>query len=283
MKPNIKNYLNVYQYLKDLYSYKKKINSKFSYQVWANELSIKNKAYLRLIILGQRPLTEEITKRISNSEFTTKDEKNYFSYLVEYTQSTTQEQKSIFGKKIASFLKNNNENKEIINQLEFLSDPLLPKLQVLMSFIDLDQSYENLAWLLNCDLKQVSDSINKLLELGLIKKENDRFYPNKSSFQVPDQFKNLALKNYYISGFKAAEEAIDLPQGTRRFRSLLLPLNNSEFLTYLDNFQEYVQDQLSQFNSDEIKDRRLYQVHFHIIPITKDQNEINKPKENFHD
>lgn len=272
MKPDIKKYIDVFHYLQDIYSYRKNHKSKFSYEIWSKELSINNKAYLRLIILGKRPISAKVQTILIKNLNLTSEEEEYFRDLVEYSQCKTEEQKKVFGQRLISHIKQGSEYIEIISHIEFLSDPLLPKLQTMLSFTDLDQSAQNLSWLLGTTEDIIKKSIEKLLKLKLIVKIKQRYSPVKKSFKVPDHFRNVGLENYYKSSFRAAEEAIQIPTEQRRFRSLLLPLNQNEFDSYLESLQKYIIKQLNTYNADEFTDRRLYQVHFHIIPVSQNSS-----------
>jgi uncharacterized protein (TIGR02147 family) len=268
MNPPIKNYLNVYQYLQDCYQLRKKAHADFSYDAWARELGASDKSYVRMMVLGRRPINEKMSMAFALSLKLDEKEKEYFLVLVEYTQSKTQEQKNLSGKKMMSLIRPDLERQEIKAHYDFLSNPLLPRLQVFLSFEDLDQSPENLSWLLGATSLEVAEGIQKLFDVGMIQKENNRWKPLKRSFKVPDSFGDLGLEIFYTKNLEAAKEAIFLPKERRRFKSLFLPLNPDEFEEYLANLQLFVNDQIFKFNPDEYANRILYQVHFNIIPVS---------------
>lgn len=140
MQPDIKKYLNVYQYLQDIYAFRKKRDAKFSYEVWAKELGIKDKSYIRLIVLGKRPLNEKMTEALKKNLALSAQEQPYFQTLTQYTQSRNREYKEVFGRKLIELLKSELDQMEIKAHYDFLSNPLLPRLQVLLTFRDIDSS-----------------------------------------------------------------------------------------------------------------------------------------------
>ena len=140
MKPNIKNYLSVYQYLQDIYQERKTENSAFSYEAWTQEMNAGDKSYVRMMILGKRHINAKMAEAFANSLKLEQEERIFFFTLVEYTQSKTQEQKNVFGKKLIALLRSEPDRLEIQAHYDFLSNPLLPRLQVFISFQDLDQS-----------------------------------------------------------------------------------------------------------------------------------------------
>lgn len=264
----IRNYLNVYQYLQDCYQLRKKREPQFSYDVWAKELKASDKSYVRFIVLGKRPLNEKMIAAFSENLKLDKDDSDYFSVLAHYTQSKTQEQKNVFWKKLLSYLKQPSDQLEINNHYDFLSNPLLPRLQILLSFSDVSPAADTLGWILGCSEVEVNQAIEKLLELQIIEKTPNGFKPLQKSFKVPDQFGHHGLEAFYQRNLEEAKQAIALPKEERRFKSMFLPLNANEFQSYLDGLDAFTTENLTKFNPDTYEDRRLFQIHFNIIPVS---------------
>jgi uncharacterized protein (TIGR02147 family) len=224
MKPEITKYLNVYQYLQDYYQFCKKQNSDFSYEAWSQQLQVNDKSYLRMMVLGKRPINEKMNKAFIHNLAFEKKQADYFSTLVQYTQSKTQESKNLFGKKLIQLLKNDLDQIEIEAEYEFLSNPLLPRLHVFLTFQDLDQSLQNLAWLLGSHEEEIEKALKKLTEMKLVELKNNRYTPLKKTFKVPEQFGHLGLSSFYRQNLEAAQVAIELPPEQRRFKSLFMPM-----------------------------------------------------------
>lgn len=276
MKPYVKKYLDVFLFLQDSYQYRKNQDLTFSYDVWAKELGISDKSYVRFIVIGKRPINEKMTESLAHNLKLSDEDKKYFLTLVDYTQSKTRVQKELFGQKLISFLKSELDQIEIQAHYEFLSNPLLPRLQVFLSFHDLDQSSKNLSWLLGTSEEEIISGLRQLENLKLIQKSKDRFVPIKKAFKVSDNFGDIGLEAFYKSNLDAAQAAISLPKSERRFKSLFLPLNAEEFEAFLTNMDTFTKEQLFKFNPDEYADRRLYQVHFNIIPVSqKSESQID--------
>ena len=197
MKIDIKKYLNVYQYLQDYYVLRKNESPQFSYEVWAKELGASDKSYVRMMVLGKRPINTSMTEKFSESLGHSPDDGVYFKNLVQYTQSKTKEQKELLGRQLISLIRSDLDRFELQAHYDFLSNPLLPKLQVMLSFNDINQSEENLGWLLGVDPVQIKDALNKLVEIKAIECVNGKYQPLKKSFKVPDNFGNLGLDSFY--------------------------------------------------------------------------------------
>jgi uncharacterized protein (TIGR02147 family) len=269
MKPAVKKYLNCYQYLQDAYQARKSQSADFSYDVWAKELGASTKSYVRMMVLGKRPINEKMTQMFALTLGLDAVDKEYFIDLVHYTQSKSHEQKKLFGRKLISGLKDNFEQQQVLAHFDFLSNPLLPKLQVALSFTDLDQAPDKLALLLSAEEAEIIAGLKKLEEIKLIEKIGDKYRPIKSSFKISDNFGDIGLETFYSRSLEDAQKAISLPkEEERRFKTLLLPLNEGEFNSFIDNMNSFSREQLTFFDKDELTGRRIYQVHLNIIPVS---------------
>lgn len=271
MKIDVKKYLNCYQFLQDFYSERKAANPLFSYDLWAKELKLGDKSYVRMMALGKRPLNEKMIQVFAEGLGLSATDKEYFVDLVHYTQSKNHEQKKLFGRKLIAGLKNNFEQMNILAHFEFLSNPLLPRLQVALSFRDVDQSPERLAHLMGVKASEIEQGLEKLEELRLIQKEDSVYRPIQSSFKVADSFFDIGLEAFYTRSLEDAQKAISLPKQERRFKTLLMPLNETEFQSFIDNMNAFTREQLVTFDKDELADRKIYQVHLNIIPVSSQQ------------
>ncbi|MBS1969801.1 MAG: hypothetical protein JSU04_05815 [Bdellovibrionales bacterium] len=63
--------------------------------------------------------------------------------------------------------------------------------------------------------------------------------------------------------------AIHLPSTERRFRSLFFAMKPEEVQDFVSRLDKFAQEQLANYNFDELEDRRLFQVHFNFFPITQ--------------
>jgi uncharacterized protein (TIGR02147 family) len=268
MKPDVKNYLDAFQFLQEVYLFRKKLNKDFSYSVWSGELGIKNKAYLRLMVLGKRKIGEKIQTALSeNLELADLDAK-YFYLLLAYSQCQTKTEKNLFGKKMMELIKSDASQEEVEAYYDFLANPLLPKLHTLLSFSDIEKTPANLSRLLMASEAKITEGLRKLEELGMVEKNGDTFICKAKSFKVKDSFKNKGLEIFYSGLFEEAKAAIQLPVEERRFRSLLFAMKPEELQDFVAKLDQFAQEQLRQHDFSALEERRLFQVHFNFFPVT---------------
>lgn len=275
-KPNIKDYQNIALFLQHYYEYKKSLDSKFSYSSWAQKLGIKNRSYLRLILSGDRPINETLAKSLLSHLKLDDSEADYFTTLLGYNQSKHQAHKYIFGQKLLKFQNISQDFQEVQDHYTFLSNPLLPRLLTLLSFNDFSQNPAQAAFILGVTEQELQDGCQKLEALALIERspqgDSFRWQTKKKSWRLPNNFKNLGFRDFYMNSLETASKAIDLySEDERRFRSLFLALNPQEFQGFLKDFEDFIQAQIAKRDVPSIDGRRLYQLLFSFFPTSKNQ------------
>lgn len=274
-KPDLFTYLNVNQYLEDLYTFRKAENRSFSYEAWAQELGFTNRSFLRQIVIGRRSLTEKTTQTLCEKMNFSTSEREYFHLLVLYSKSKTQEQRNLYGRKLLHLIKSDYPQTEVQNYYEFLSSPLLPRLQTLLSFEDIEKSTENLSALLGITPHKTESALQLLKKINMAESEvNGRglheWKSLQKSFKIPDKVGDQALLSYHELSLKEAIQARDLPAQQRRYKSLLLPLSPHEFDEFLEDLQVFIQQTLRKYDVDDLRSRRLHQVNFNIHAVSEE-------------
>lgn len=269
MRPDVKKHLSLSEFLKEIYLFRKTLNHRFSYATWASELGIKNKAYLRLMILGMRHVNEGILKALVQNLELNELDSEYFLLLAAYSQSKASTEKNVLGKKMMGLLRADPEQKEVVAFYDFLSNPLLPKLHTLLSFSDIKKTPANLARLLMKTEDEISTGLAELERLGLVEPAGSEYVAKTKAFKVKDRYHDKGLHAFYSNIFEEAKEAIHLPSTERRFRSLFFAMKPEEVQDFIARLDSFAQEQLTNYNFDELEDRRLFQVHFNFFPITQ--------------
>lgn len=266
--PQVTKYLSATEFLADVYRARKQEEPDFSYQSWAQELRIKNRSFLRLIVTGQRPITattrDLFVKGLGLKGF----EKDYFETLIAYNQSSDPEKKDSLQARLFAILRVSQDRVEIADTAEFLANPALPVLQVLLSFRDVRKTPEALAPLFKSTPAEVKEWLETLGRLGLAEKSNDHaeWSAAHANFKVPDSLGLLPLQRYNAESLRRAAQAVHLPPSQRRFRSLLIPLSEADYTSFLLELNELATRLLSRYNPSELADRRLYEFTTALVP-----------------
>ncbi|MBN21710.1 MAG: hypothetical protein CL678_10525 [Bdellovibrionaceae bacterium] len=57
--PSVLQYVDVHEFLKDVYQFRKNKELDFSYLTWSKELGFKSRTFLQLVVTGKRKITDK--------------------------------------------------------------------------------------------------------------------------------------------------------------------------------------------------------------------------------
>lgn len=226
-----------------------------------------------MVVVGKRMLTENFIDIFCAKSSLGAHDENYFRTLASYCQAKSLTQKRIIEKKLIELLRFDGDRVEIENYFEFMSSPLLPRLQTLLSFDDVSTSPENLGQMLNFSPDQINEGIERLCQLDLVESNDSqgqvKWRSKNKRIQVGNHLGDAAMEQFHTYSLQQAIQAQHLPTDIRRFRSLLIPLSADEFGDLLEEVETFLRMILSRFRSDNLQGRRLYQVNLNLFPITE--------------
>ncbi|MBO9665287.1 MAG: TIGR02147 family protein [Bdellovibrio sp.] len=281
-RPNIKNYLNINDFLTDVYTYKKQIDPEFSYATWAQELGLTNKSFLRQIIVGRRNLTTETIPLFCENLELDNSEKEYFQLLSLYSRARTAEQRDLYGRRLRQLIHMDYPQKQILDPAKLTLKTIYPRLLTILGFSDIQKTPLKLALLLNVSLEDTLEALEVLRSLQLAESslidEQIHWHALTKSFRVPDNLGNDVLLAYHKQSLLEAIHAGQLPKSDRRYRSLLLALKEENFEQFLGDLENFVKQVFSKYNSDAFAERRLFQINFNIHAVSDFFKEDPAPK-----
>lgn len=267
-RPILMKYLHALDYLRDLYQYRKSRDEGFSYQAWAEELGFKNRSFLRLIIMGQRPITGRSRDLLAAGLKLRGLERDYFETLISYGQSKTPEKKNALQAKLLTILRGYHDQTEVADAAELLANPHMPTLQVLLSFKDVLKTPEALAPLFSVSPETVGEWLETLQRLKLAEKsESGEWGSSHQILKVPDSLGHLPLQRYNSETLQKAAQAVHLPPETRRFRTLMMALSEADYQGFLTELNDFAVRLLNRYNHSELSERRLYQFTSALFPV----------------
>jgi uncharacterized protein (TIGR02147 family) len=262
-------------YLKAYYDLRKQNEQSFSYAVWAEELGLKSRSFLRLVLVGKRNLTEDVAELITKSLKLSQTEARYFSHMVGLSRAATLEQKEHHSRELSKlhtkFSLRSHEILEISKKdiFDFLSSYKMPRLQVLLTLEDIEKTESRLASLLGTKESEVKQQLEILQKLGLATKDdNGQWQAQESQLMAPDELGNIALQSFHKKSLEEAIEAINLPKETRRFQSLVTPLTEEQMQQVHNNLRTCFEQTLASFDSNSGHGKKVYQINLNMIPVT---------------
>lgn len=268
--PDITTYTDAQQFLQDYYFYRKTLDEKFSYKNWAEEIGIKNRSFLRLMTTGQRSISEATLQQMVGRMGLDNLGQQYFTHLVRKSNARNEKERARYDAALKNLVRLHQNRIEITDTLSFLESPEIPALQVLLTYTDIHRSAASLAVLLERSETQVSQWLNTLRNLGLAEETDDgQWQTYTQSYHIKDQPGDESLKRYHKKILQHAIQALETDKDSRRYRTLMMPLDPDQFQEVWSAVNEFAVHQLEKYNGQEFSARRLYQMNVSLVPMTK--------------
>ncbi len=274
-KPHLFEYLDVSQFLKDLYKFRKSSDAGFSYEAWAAELSFKSRAHLRSIVVGEIPLTENLISTFVDGLKLDAESAQYFTLLAKYSTASTPLAKQTYGKPLILLWKLKLGQVAVQDIAQFLSDALIPVVFTYLSFDDSASDAEEIARQLGYEASRVQSALKcliwqKLVD-GQVSDSGQVVYKTvQPFFKIPDVPNSPYLRNFHIEGLKLAEKAQEpeYPKDFRRFYSYFVALSPAEFSEVQKMIQDCNDRILALFDRPQLGERKIYRLNSQIFAVS---------------
>lgn len=270
---DIFHYLDPYLAMQNYYQMRKTYEAGFSYTVWAQELGVQSSSTLRMMVNGNKKLSMGLAEKFLERSLSGQDEKNYFRLLVVYAHSGTASEKAAAWSALSQILVNRIEQKETADYFTYVSDPLIPKLQTMLSFDDQSWTEENLAQVLTTSSQAIREGLEKLQRIGMAEshEHNDVLVwrSKEALVKVSEKLGDVALAAYHNACLDEAKMAQSLPKESRRFRSLLVPISEEEFANLTKEIDIFVKQTLQKYQSNKYEGRRVYKLNLNYFPVSQ--------------
>lgn len=271
-KPNIFDYLDYRSFLCDTFNYKKQKNHHFSYRVFAGKAGFSSPNFLKLVITGQRNLTNESIGKIAKGFNLNKQEREFFENLVFLNQASSYDEKDHYYNKMMSingYLKSHKLDK---SSYIYFSKWYYPAIREIAGFKDRNITPEEIAKLLSPSItvKEVEKALKLLQELGLLRKDKDGLWeqPDKIVMTEPE-VKSLVIANYHKEMMKMGMEAIELyPSHERDISAVILSVKKGRIKELKERIIAFRKELLKLACEDEESDQ-VIQINFQAFPLTK--------------
>lgn len=266
MKPDIYHYDSyrnyVYHWLKHIKSEKEY----YSQTLLAMQCKISVSA-LNNALSGKRNITLGTAGKIAEGLKLKKNEKEFFMILVEYTQENNVEKKQKLYKKIESYRLGQDSSERLQS---FFSDWRLSLVRELACMVDFGDDFQKLSshCRQNIPPAEMEKLVNRLVELGLIKKENGKYIQSEpfiKAYNIPPSSTYHRTADLTELG-KAA--LYNIPKDERYIVSHTLSVSRNtyhEIIEMIDEIGRKIEEEsVREENPDEV-----VQLNMQLFPLSK--------------
>jgi uncharacterized protein (TIGR02147 family) len=271
----ISGYLNFREYLKDFYNFKKQESKSFSYAVFAKRAGLKSPNYLKLVMDGDRKLSDELIPSFLKGLGLKKEQETEFRLLVNMNQALDAVQRQNTLKNLMELRTKTQLKREKLN-FSFWSQ--IPTWIAWTIYEMADQKAADFTpeFIKNilrfpATIEDVKKALNSLLERGELRLNNGRIEKARDILETPEDVPVNVVKSLMRDFILLSIESLyrDRPD-EREFGGFTLSLTKEEFKELKSELRDIRTRLIERFTVARklSKGDRIYQLNIQFFPLT---------------
>lgn len=271
-RPNIYEYLDYRNFLRDLYAFKKQENPGFSFRSFSRSAGLRSSNFLKLVMDGKRNLSTETIHRFAGAFKLTKEEVNFFETLVLFNQAGGAEEKNRHYERIAQSKRYADIKPLEVHQYAYFSNWHFVALRELVLLKDFREEPQWINKKLGTKLhpEEIKRAIQILLDLKLLRRDNhDRLCQTVEKISTTPEMGSLALINFHRAMLAKASDSLEKSRTAHRnVSALTVAVSRRQF--------DHIQERIDQFRREihaiasEGDEREVvYQVNFQLFNLSE--------------
>ena len=274
--PTVYEYSDYRQYLRDTYEFLKSTTQYFSYRYFSKKAGFKSPNILKLVIDGQRNLSQDACEKFSLALGHTPSEARFFSHLVEFCQAKTMEQKARSGRELMQTRAFQKIHQLHPAELKYYTYWYYIPIREMVEIRDFKEDYEWMGQRLHPRLSasKVRDAVENLLEMGFLERSKDgtlkQAHGNlKTSADVQSPF----VVQYHRQMMELAKASIDtVHRDNREISGTCITCSEQSVKKIKQRVREFRQE-IMQLVEQDPNAKEVYQMNFQLFPLTWDEEE----------
>lgn len=279
--PDLHEYMDFRQYLLDWYQYRREMTKKdlrpYSYAMFSAAANIKSPNYLKMIIEGQRNLSEEMILKFAKAMGLQKEQADEFRLLVLFGQATDPAERNFFLKELSEFrvlakMRSGEIDKKAMEKVPgWIGWILYSMLDQEGVEFKADKLRELLRGKANVD--EIHDALKALIQSGEVTQDDitGKLKKTRNLIDSPEEIPVALVRKLQSQLMYLGLESLyqDSP-AEREFGSLTLSLTKPEF----EELKFKLRQMRKQINKDNSIRRmstlgeRVYQLNLQLFPVT---------------
>jgi uncharacterized protein (TIGR02147 family) len=269
--PDVLDYSNYRNFLQDWHQARKSVDPDYSLRQFARDARFSGHTMLKYVMEGKRNLTKRSFLKLAVALGLTAERAEYFENLVFFNQASSMDEKDFYYRKLLGADKNRGVRKLEQSQFEIFrtASPI-----AIREMLDMAGFRNSPNWIADrlipaVDPQEVRDSLNLLLEAGLIKKTPGGFKSVDEAITTHDEVMSVLVRNYHVRMLDQAKHALDnLEPGKRDISSVCFKIREEDFSKLKKQIQ-LIRKDLRRFAVEGKQGERVVQVSIQMFPLTK--------------
>jgi uncharacterized protein (TIGR02147 family) len=270
--PDVFEYLDYRAFLRDAYELRKARGRGFSFRAFSRMAGLKSPNYLKLIIDGERNLSDEMAPRFAKALGLGVDEARYFVQLVAFNQASSATEREVAYAKLAGFKRYRSAHKLELAHAAYHSQWYIPAVRELAARHDFVAEPEWVAPRLRPPITkdEARQALETLFELELlVRDERGEVAQGEALLSTGAETRGHHIATYHRTMMERARASIDeVPSAERDISSLTLCLGPAGLAQIKERIQKFRREllELSALESDP---REVIQINFQLFPLTR--------------
>lgn len=272
MAPNIFEYTNYRDFLRDSYAHLKKTQDNFSYRYFAIKAGFSSSGFLHLIIDGKRNLSKDSVPRFSSALGLSKKEQQFFDTIVSFNQAKTPEAKRYYLELIHNLRSLKVGTSLGDHQFNYLSNWFYPVIRELISLLDFE---ENTAWIkarlcgrITC--RQAQEAIDSLLKMGLVKRDaSGRLVLSDANLTTEEEVKSTAAYTFHQQMLSVAKDVLaTIPAVRREVSGITMAVSRRHFNEIKKKIHQFRNEVMQYLVDNPEMTEEVVQLDMLLFPLT---------------
>ena len=268
--PNIFEFSDPTEFLREVLRKKKAFNPRFSMRAWARQMGLKNHSLLSLILQEKRRLKSTVASQIRKSLHLSNQEQKYFDLLVLYRNAATDDERTFYHEALLEVHPEKQFSVLRLDLLRVLSDWCHFSV---LEMIRLKDFHEDPDWIAarlgrRIEAIQVQQIISRLERLEFVERTPEGKLRQKTLTRTfPDDTPNPVLRRIHKDVMDQAKIAVEEQSvNEREFYSFTFCLKNSDLNAAKMKIREFRRDFAQHFDAEEGDE--VYQLGIQLFRVT---------------
>jgi uncharacterized protein (TIGR02147 family) len=271
-------YLDYRAFLRDYYLDRKDRRG-LSFRAFSKRAGLRSPNYLKLVIDGDRNLSDEMAGRFAKAVGLDGDAAAYFGELVRFNQARTSAERNDSYSRLTGYRHYRRAQPLELGHAAYHSTWYLPAIRELAARRDFRDDPAWIAKSLRPPITkaEASAAMKTLLELGLlVRDENGDVSQGEALVSTGAETRGLHIRNYHRTMMERAIESMDsVPAAERDISSITMCLS-TDGLAHLKQRIQRFRRELLEIASLEQAPEQVVQVNFQLFPLSKPDGEVGR-------
>lgn len=270
--PQVFEYSNYRDYLRDYYTARKHVDARFSYRFFAHAAGFSSPNFLQLVIGGQRNLSSESVEKVIKALRFKGEEASFFRDLVMLNQARDPETRRFHAQHLlrSKSYRRVHPLKQV--QFEYFAHWYFSAIRELVSVVGFREDAEWIAKVLTPSITaaEASDALSKLQALGLLIRDEQGWLRQcqGASITSGDEVTSTMLTRWHQSMIELGSESIRrFPSVERDISGLTVAFSKAKASEAKVMIQRFRKELLALADADTAAER-VYQIGFQLFPLS---------------